>query len=34
MQQLMESVNRGIDRGGTPLSIFKDILKAFGSVDF
>ena len=30
----MESVNSGIDRGETPLSIFIDIRKAFDTVDF
>ena len=34
LQQLMESISKGIDRGETPLSIFIDIHKTFNTVDF
>ena len=34
LQHLVESVNSGINRGETPLSIFIDIRKAFDTVDF
>ena len=34
LQQLIESINSGMDRGETPLSIFIDIRKAFDTVDF
>jgi len=34
LQQLVESINVGMDRGETPQSLFIDIHKVFDTVDF